>query len=82
MLEIFTLTSLHCWYLYSINDGDISKSDGADDKEFSQPLLEQVKFDISNLTHEEYEIGKKLITDYNVVAHRHPSLFSGSTVCS
>jgi hypothetical protein len=28
MLEIFTLTSLHCWYLYSINDGDISKSDG------------------------------------------------------
>jgi hypothetical protein len=36
-------------------------------KEFSQPLLEQVKFDISNLTHEEYEIGKKLITDYNTI---------------
>ena len=27
-LEIFTLISLHCWYLYSINDGDISKYDG------------------------------------------------------
>ena len=30
MLEIFTLISLH-WYLYSINDGDISKSDGTID---------------------------------------------------
>jgi hypothetical protein len=39
----------------------IQNTQTADDKEFSQPLLEQVKFDISNLTHEEYEIGKKLI---------------------
>jgi hypothetical protein len=30
-LEIFTLISLHCWYLYSINDGGISKSDGTID---------------------------------------------------
>jgi hypothetical protein len=30
-------------------------------------LLEQAKFDISNLTHDEYEIGKKLITDYYTI---------------
>jgi hypothetical protein len=45
----------------------IQNTQTADDKEFSQPLLEQVKFHISNLTHEEYEIGKKLITDYNTL---------------
>lgn len=45
----------------------IQNTQSADDKEFSQPLLEQIKFDISNLTHEEYEIGKKLITDYDTI---------------
>jgi hypothetical protein len=37
----------------------IQNTHTADNKEFSPPILEQVKFDISNLTHEEYEIGKK-----------------------
>jgi hypothetical protein len=32
----------------------IENTQTAEDKELSQPLLEQVKFDISNLTHEEY----------------------------
>ena len=30
-LEIFTLISLHCWYLYPMNDGGISKSDATID---------------------------------------------------
>ena len=45
--------------IYERQPVTIQNTQTADNKEFSQPLLEQVKFDISNLTHEEYEIGKK-----------------------